>query len=208
MLADPATSIAGNAVADETAAGQQSLIRAAQQGDQAAFERLVRAHDADVLRLAMSLLRSPEDARDVYQEAFLRVWRNLRRFRFDSSFESWLYRIVANLCLDVLRKRKIRRQVSPVTGNGQAATDLLETVPEARAETDPLRALFSREVQERIRSALEGLSSRERLVFELRHFHGMRLKEIGEVLGASEEAAKNCLFRATQKMRRALGDFL
>jgi RNA polymerase sigma-70 factor (ECF subfamily) len=85
---------------------------------------------------------------------------------------------------------------------------MLERVPEARAETDPQRALLSREIEERIRPALEGLSSRERLVFELRHFHGMRLKEIGVVLGASEEAVKNCLFRATQKMRLALGDFL
>jgi len=192
----------------ETGVDEASLIRAAQQGDHEAFERLVRAHDADVLRLAMSFVGSPEDARDIYQEAFLRVWRNLRHFRFDSSFQSWLYRIVANLCLDMLRQRKTRRQAPAVTGNGQAGPELLDTVPEVRAETDPQRALFSREVQQRIRSALDGLTSRERLVFELRHFHGMRLKQIGEVLGASEEAAKNCLFRATQKMRLALGDFL
>lgn len=203
-MADPATSIDPSARTAE----QASLIRAAQQGDQAAFERLVRAHDANVLRLAMSFLRSPEDARDVYQEAFLRVWRNLPHFRFDSSFESWLYRIVVNLCLDVLRKRKVRRQAPAVTGNGHAGTELPDVVPEARAETDPQRMLFSQEVQARIRWALEGLSERERLVFELRHFQGMRLKEIGEVLGTSEEAAKNCLFRATQKMRVALGDLL
>lgn len=207
-MADPATSLAGSAEATETAAEEASLIRAAQQGDQAAFERLVRAHDAGVLRLAMSFLRSPEEARDVYQEAFLRVWRNLRHFRFDSSFESWLYRIVANLCLDVLRKRKVRRQTPAVAGNGETGLDMLERVPEARAETDPQRALLSREIEERVRSALERLSSRERLVFELRHFHGMRLKEIGVVVGGSEEAVKNCLFRATQKMRLALGDFL
>jgi len=156
----------------------------------------------------MSLVQSAEDARDIYQEAFLRVWRNLRDFRFEASFQSWLYRIVANLCLDVLRKRKARGHASGLTGNGRVAPDALDILPEPRAEADPARALFSRELGERVRSALKGLTSRERLVFELRHFHGMRLKQIGEVLGASEEAAKNCLFRATQKMRQALGDFL
>src|ERR1019366_9208627 len=83
-----------------------SLIRAAQAGDQDAFEQLVRTYDQSVLRLAMNLLRSPEDARDVYQEAFLRVYRNLHAFRFDCSFHTWLYRIVTNICLDQLRRRK------------------------------------------------------------------------------------------------------
>src|ERR1022692_2032122 len=90
-----------------------SLVRAAQRGDQDAFEQLVRAYDQSVLRLAMNLLRSPEDARDVYQEAFLRVYRNLHAFRFDCSFHTWLYRIVTNICLDQLRKRKVRREESP-----------------------------------------------------------------------------------------------
>src|SRR5437667_7310275 len=87
-----------------------TLIRAAQAGDQDAFEQLVRTYDQSVLRLAMNLLRSPEDARDVYQEAFLRVYRNLHAFRFDCSFHTWLYRIVTNICLDQLRKRKVRRE--------------------------------------------------------------------------------------------------
>ena len=78
----------------------EALIRAAQRGDADAFEQLVRAYDQSVLRLAMNLLRSPEDARDVYQEAFLRVYRNLHAFRFDCSFHTWLYRIVTNICLD------------------------------------------------------------------------------------------------------------
>ena len=86
---------------------EAALIRAAQRGDQDAFEQLVRSYDQGVLRLAMNLLRSPEDANDVYQEAFLRVYRNLHSFRFDCSFHTWLYRIVTNLCLDQMRKRKV-----------------------------------------------------------------------------------------------------
>src|ERR1017187_8685543 len=83
-----------------------SLIRAAQAGDQDDFGLLVRTYDQSVLRLAMNLL--PEDARDVYKEAFLRVYRNLHAFRFDCSFHTWLYRIVTNICLDQLRRRKVR----------------------------------------------------------------------------------------------------
>ena len=80
-------------------ADENELIRAAQAGDRAAFEELVRAYDQGVLRLAMNMLRSPEDAHDVYQETFLRVYRNLGSFRFDSSFQTWLYRIAVNLAL-------------------------------------------------------------------------------------------------------------
>ena len=88
---------------------ESGLIRAAQKGDQDAFERLVREYDLSVLRIAMNLLRSPEEARDVYQEAFLKVYRNLHSFRFDCSFHTWLYRIVTNICLDHLRRRKVRK---------------------------------------------------------------------------------------------------
>ena len=88
---------------------ESALIRAAQSGDSRAFEELVRMYDQSVLRLALNLLRSPEDANDIYQEAFLRVYKNLHTFRFDCSFHTWLYRIVTNLCLDALRKRKVRK---------------------------------------------------------------------------------------------------
>jgi RNA polymerase sigma-70 factor (ECF subfamily) len=84
----------------------------------------------------------------------------------------------------------------------------MDSVPESRVESDPQRTLFSGELRQRIQQALGGLTSRERMVFELRHFQGLKLRNIGEVLGTSEEAAKNCLFRATQKMRVALGDFV
>src|ERR1700726_3461682 len=107
---------------DETA-----LIRAAQRGDQDAFEQLVRSYDQSVLRLAMNLLRSPEDARDVYQEAFLRVYRNIHTFRFDCSFHTWLYRIVTNICLDHLRKRKVRREESAVVETADGVLDRMDS---------------------------------------------------------------------------------
>jgi RNA polymerase sigma-70 factor, ECF subfamily len=187
---------------------ETALIRAAQGGDHAAFEQLVRAYDQSVLRLAMNLLRSPEDAHDVYQEAFLRVYRNLNSFRFDCSFHTWLYRIVTNLCLDHMRKRKVRKEEATVLTTAEGPLDRMDAVPEERVDGDPQRYLFSGQVRRRIKQVLGELTPRERMVFELRHYQGLRLRRIGEVLGTTEEAAKNCLFRATQKMRAALGDFV
>src|SRR3954451_3614036 len=113
---------------------ENTLIRAAQRGDSDAFEQLVRSYDSNVLRMALNLLRSEEDARDVYQEAFLRVYRNLSKFRFDCSFSTWLYRIVANLCLDQLRKRKVRREDSASISTPDGEMDRLQSLPELRAD--------------------------------------------------------------------------
>jgi RNA polymerase sigma-70 factor, ECF subfamily len=168
----------------------------------------VRLYDQNVLRLAMNLLRSPEDANDIYQEAFLRVFKNLHTFRFDCSFHTWLYRIVTNLCLDALRKRRVRREEDTVVETSEGFLDRMDTVEESRADGDPQRQLLSRQLRARILLVLDGLTPRERAVFEMRHYQGLRLRAIGDMLGTSEEAAKNCLFRATQKMRAALGDFV
>src|SRR5208337_2936488 len=128
----------------------ESLIRAAQRGDQDAFEQLVRAHDQSVLRLAMNLLRSPEDARDVYQEAFLRVYRNLHSFRFDCSFHTWLYRIVTNICLDQLRKRKVRKEEPAVIETADGAIDRMDTFEEDAAESDPERSMWNLQLKRKI----------------------------------------------------------
>lgn len=187
---------------------EKSLILAAQAGNSEAFEQLVRSYDQNVLRMAVNLLHSQEDARDVYQEAFLRVYRNLSKFRFDCSFSTWLYRIVANLCLDQIRKRKVRKEEASSVETAGGELDRFQLLPERRADVDPQRQLMSAEVNSRVQEVLSRLTPRERLVFEMRHYQGMRLRAIGDALGVTEEAAKNCLFRATQKMRTALGDFV
>src|SRR5215469_7569522 len=117
-----------------TPSDEATLIRAAQRGDQRAFEQLVRLYDQNVLRIALNLLRSPEDANDIYQEAFLRVYKNLHTFRFDCSFHTWLYRIVTNLCLDALRKRRVRREENTVVETSEGTLDRMDTVEESRAE--------------------------------------------------------------------------
>ena len=91
---------------------------------------------------------------------------------------------------------------------GEGPLDRMDSLAEERAHGDPQRNLLSRELRAKIEAVLSELTPRERVVFELRHYQGMRLRAIGEMLGTSEEAAKNCLFRATQKMRVALGDFV
>src|SRR6185369_2028078 len=104
-----------------------ALIQAAQQGDHDAFEQLVRTYDHSVLRLALNLLRSEEDARDAYQEAFLKAYRNLGSFRFECSFHTWLYRIVTNICLDHLRRRKVRREESAVVDTVDGPVDRMDS---------------------------------------------------------------------------------
>lgn len=187
---------------------ETGLIRAAQGGDADAFERLVRAYDQSVLRIAMNLLRSPDEARDVYQEAFLKIFRNLRQFRFDCSFHTWLYRVVTNVCFDHLRRRKVRKEDSTVVETADGLVDQVTQIEEDGPAANPERQTWNRELSAGIAAALQELTPRERMVFELRHYEGLRLRAIGEILGTSEEAAKNCLFRATQKMRTRLEAFV
>jgi RNA polymerase sigma-70 factor (ECF subfamily) len=183
------------------------LVRDAQRGNRAAFEELVRHYDQSVLRLAMHLTGSEHEAQDVYQEAFLKAYKSIGNFRFECSFYTWIYRIVTNLCLDHLRKRQVRKEEAPVATDATGEQyDVLEQVPDGRSGANPERGLMSRELGKRISHALEKLTPRERMVFELKHYHGLKLRTVGEVLNTTEETAKNTLFRATQKLRGALAD--
>ena len=183
------------------------LIREAQRGNCAAFEELVRHYDKPVLRLALNLTGTEQDAQDIYQDAFLKAYKNIGNFRFECSFYTWIYRIVTNLCLDHLRRRNVRKEDAPVAKDADGGEyDLLDQVPDARAGANPERDLMRRQLGARIAGALEKLTPRERMVFELKHYHGLKLRTVGEILHTTEETAKNTLFRATQKLRGALGD--
>src|SRR5450432_2570946 len=184
------------------------LVAEAQTGSRAAFEELVRRYDRDVLRLALNLMKRPEDARDVYQEAFLKVYRNLHRFRFECSFYTWLYRVVTNVCLDHLRRRKARPEdqapeLHPAKYE-EGSTDFFERQREHRPALDPEKHLAGREIQAHLAAAMLRLSPRERVVFEMKHYQGLKLRAIGDALGTSEETVKNSLFRATRKLRQEL----
>jgi RNA polymerase sigma-70 factor, ECF subfamily len=183
------------------------LVREAQRGDRAAFEELVRHYDQAVLRLAMHLTGSEHEAQDIYQDAFLKAYKSVGNFRFECSFYTWIYRIVTNLCLDHLRKKQVRKEDAPVGVDAQGeAYDVLSQVPDARSGANPERDLMRRELGTRINHALNKLTPRERMVFELKHYQGLKLRTVGEILNTTEETAKNTLFRATQKLRGSLAD--
>jgi RNA polymerase sigma-70 factor (ECF subfamily) len=204
------TGATGRALA---AQDDRALIERAQTGDREAFESLVHRYDRDVLRIALNILHKPEDARDVYQEAFLKVYKNLHRFRFECSFYTWIYRIVTNVCLDQLRRRSSRPEDQApelaLQARGEtSAGDFFDRQQEPGAASDPERRLMGLEIGQRISTALSQLTPRERMVFEMKHYQGLKLRAIGEVLGTTEETVKNSLFRATRKLRVQLEGLL
>jgi RNA polymerase sigma-70 factor (ECF subfamily) len=202
------TAMNGSKNAQERAqarAPEMELIREAQAGSRAAFDTLVRQYEHQVLRLALHLTGSEHDAEDIYQEAFLKAYRYIGNFRFECSFYTWIYRIVTNLCLDQLRRRKTRLEDrSVVMDHSGDEIDLLAGVSDGRSFSNPARELDRKLLGERIQAALEKLTPRERIVFELKHYQGLRLRTIGEMLNTTEETAKNTLFRATKKLRLQL----
>ena len=188
-------------------APEMELIRQAQAGSRAAFDTLVRQYEQQVLRLALHLTGSEHDAEDIYQEAFLKAFRYLGNFRFECSFYTWIYRIVTNLCLDQMRRRKTRREDHAVFLNRSGdEIDLLASVSDDRSFSNPAKELDRKLLGEKIQGALGKLTPRERMVFELKHYQGLRLRAIGEILNTTEETAKNTLFRATKKLRSQLAD--
>jgi len=188
-------------------AEDDELIRAAQKGDRSAFDSLVRRYDRSVLRLALHMLGNEQDAQDVHQDAFIKAYRHLSNFRFECSFYTWLYRIVTNLCLDQLRRRKSRREDPSTVDDGSGESiDLLANLTDGRASANPARELERKTMGVAIQDALAELTPRERTVFELKHYQGLKLRTIGEMLSTTEETAKNTLFRATRKLRARLAD--
>jgi RNA polymerase sigma-70 factor (ECF subfamily) len=191
---------------------ERALIERAQAGDRPAFDELVRRYDRAVLRLASNVLRTPEDARDVYQESFLKIYKNLARFRFECSFYTWVYRIVSNSCLDHLRRRQSRPEdQAPETlsrERSESTADFFDRQAATAPAANPERNVFNQEIAQRIAQALERLTPRERMVFSMKHYQGLKLRAIGETLGTTEETVKNSLFRATRKMRAQLGGLL
>jgi RNA polymerase sigma-70 factor, ECF subfamily len=175
------------------------LVREVQGGNQAAFQQLVHAYDQAVLRLAFRITGSQSDAQDIYQEAFLKAYNKLDGFRFECSFSTWIYRIVTQVCLDYLRKNRNRRENSAIKGNvADEEYDSLHQVSDNRPTNNPEQ---QRERTAHIVCALQSLTPRERMVFDLKHFQGLKLRTVSEILNTSEQSIKTSLFRATEKLR-------
>jgi len=181
------------------------LIRRAQEGDGAAFEALVQMHDRQVLKLARQILNNLEDAQDVYQDIFIKVFRSLPSFRYESEFSTWLYRIVINQCLNYRQWRSRRRFLS-FDSSREDEDNPSDHWPKDN-NPDPEKAALSMELGREIALAMESLSDKQRAVFVLRHFHDQKLQDIAKTLGCAEGTVKNYLFRATQQMQKKLREY-
>ena len=183
------------------------LVREAQNGNTKAFEELVRHYDRAILGLALHLTGSHEDAQDVYQDAFLRAYRNLPHFRFECSFYTWLYRIVVNRCLDRLRRDRLqKRDVSVEVPIDVVDEERAAEMPDLRKAMCPEPSSRGHEGRERFGRALSQLSARERMVFELKHYQGLKLSTVATLLDTTENTIKSTLLRATQKLRVKLAE--
>jgi RNA polymerase sigma-70 factor, ECF subfamily len=175
-----------------------AVLARARQGDSEAFRALVERHSRSVFRLAFRMTGNEQDAEDVVQEAFLRAYKQLGRFESRANFGTWLYRIVANCSVDLMRTRQARHDIS----RGESL-DAAEQLP-AGDHPGPERLAESVEIQERVRDALVALSPLERAAFTLRHYEGRSIDEISRTLGLGTSAAKHSVFRAVKKLRGAL----
>ena len=173
----------------------------ARKGNQQAFRVLVERHSHAVFRLAFRMSGNEQDAEDLVQETFLRAYKQLHRFDGRAAFGTWLYRICVNCSLDLLRARKSRRELQPVDEE-EETRNWLDRV--AAPEPSPERLTHSSQITGLLEPALKRLSEMERAAFVLRHYEGCDIEEIARTLGVQANAAKHSVFRAVQKLRRAL----
>jgi RNA polymerase sigma-70 factor (ECF subfamily) len=182
-------------------ASDLAVVARVRAGDCEAFRYLVERHSRSVFRLAYRLTGDEQDAEDIVQETFLKAFRQISRFEERSTFATWLYRITVNCSNDLLRQRpRAGSRPSLDDPDGAVGANVADPSPGA----DPLRELARRQIDDRIRAAMAGLSEQERSAFVMRHFEGLSIDEIGRTLDLKASAAKHSVFRAVQKLRRSL----
>jgi RNA polymerase sigma-70 factor (ECF subfamily) len=187
------------------AAEDRDLILLAQKGDHLAFRRLVERHQRRAFTVAYGLVRDENDARELVQEAFLRVYRGLGAFQGGSAFFTWLYRIITNLAIDVLRKpgrRELELEEGRVAPEDMGSFPLVSRIDGA----DPIDVIRRRELAARIQAAVDALPSYHRSVILMREVEGMTYEEMAQATGVSEGTIMSRLFHARKKLQRALAD--
>ena len=173
----------------------------ARKGNQQAFRVLVERHSHAIFRLAYRMTGNEQDAEDLVQETFLRAYKKIRDFDGRAAFGTWLYRICVNCSLDLLRARKTRAELQPPEDPDETRS-WLDTV--AAPNPSPERLTHSTQIRRLLQPAMKRLSETERAAFILRHYEGCDIDEIAQALGVQANAAKHSVFRAVQKLRRAL----
>jgi RNA polymerase sigma-70 factor (ECF subfamily) len=188
---------------DHSSADDQAFVRAAQGGDMGAFEELVARHRDKVYARAYSMMRNEEEALDLSQEAWVKGWQRLNQFQGESSFATWLTRIVINLCLDQLRKQKRHRSES-IEAMDEESGGVERQMPVVTV--NPTAGLERQELRQRIDTALGQLSYEHRTVLVLHEFQEMEYKEIAKTMGCSIGTVMSRLFYARRKMASLLAD--
>jgi RNA polymerase sigma-70 factor (ECF subfamily) len=190
----------------------EELVVRAQENDREAMEEFVSRYQQKAYAIVYQMCSGDrEEAQDLTQEAFLRVFRNIGTFRGNSSFSTWFYRIVVNTCLDGRRRRRRRERVfsfwRPRQREEEPSKGEIGEQPDMVTENDPLAGLTGRELALEIQKALTSLPERQRMIFQLKVFQGMSIREIAQVMGTAEGTVKSHLFRATHFLRAALKDW-
>jgi RNA polymerase sigma-70 factor (ECF subfamily) len=174
---------------------EQRLVARARQGDAASYEVLVQRHAQYAYNLALRVVGDPLEAEDLTQEAFLRAWQALPRFRSQSSFSTWLSRIVTNLCIN--RLPQMKKELAALDP-GDEMIDL----PDSGQEVEP--ALLSHELRQCLHQAIKELSPGQRMLISLRHLQGMSYNDISQVTGLPLGSVKTGIHRARLALRQAL----
>ncbi len=181
----------------------ESLLQRVAARDEAAFDLLVARHQGRAYRLAWSLLRDAEDARDLSQEAFLRVYRTAASFRGEAKFSTWFYRILVNLCLDHRRRGRWWQRLTAGSDSGDPEGDALDRQPAPAA--DPTERLGREQVMARVWAAVDRLSPQQRAALLLHVQEELATPEIAQVLACSEATVRVHLHRAVTTLRRTIG---
>jgi len=186
------------------------LVQRAQAGDQRAFQALVQRYQHKAFSVAFGMLRREEDALDVVQESFLKVYRNLEGFQGNSSFYTWLYRIVSNLAIDHIRRR---RRVSETSFDDMVGRSEIQAKDEgglapSRSGTNPQKELARKELIEHVNRALDTLSPTHRAVLLLREQEGLSYEELAEVMQCSKGTIMSRLHHARKNVQRELEPYL
>ena len=191
------------AVKDYSSAEDPALVRAAQRGDMAAFEELVARHRDRLYARAYSMMRNEEEALDLSQEAWIKGWQRLKQFQGDSSFGTWMTRIVINLCLDQLRRQK-RQRTESIEAMDEESGGVERQMPVVIV--NPTAGLERGELRQRIDRALGQMSYEHRTVLVLHEFEEMEYKQIAKTMGCSIGTVMSRLFYARRKLAALLAD--
>ena len=180
------------------------LILQAQKGNENAFEELVYRYDRSVLSIALKYTLNEDDAKDLYQEVFIRVYRGLKNFRFESEFSTWIYRITTNVCLSYKSKSKDHLRVSINNNDDDEENEIGEARELIYDGSSPEEITSGADIREIVGEAVESLSPKQKMTFILKHYEGYKIREIAEMLNCKEGTVKKYLFEAIKNLRKKL----